>query len=320
MNYGLHEGIKREYSKTKIMGRLLSGELGIKASLSSNLNISAKFIPGSRQYRLNADKEFLTDYPVIYKYYGDSLIIKNESASLFDRKLKDISYHATVLIVSKISRNIALFTTAGKIIDFNKISENVSEGRLAKDDFGEFQLSRNYFSFSTSLKIPRLPIIFSYFTYFETFYQWARTPRYQTLFEEMKGNIRQDRLSASFFEKSPFSFSSAFISTHFNEKKVNYFQHYSWDREIVAPSFLVSCKVRFSPWLQIIGVYRWGKGIPEYHLTLDKVNLRELEIAFRIGRKNLFWQIKAFSQSITPDFVTDQRNSYQFLLQMTKMR
>ena len=158
IDYGLQLGLKREYSKTKVNGRFLSAVLGTELSLSTTTKIGVAFSPFNHLYRLNAGKKYLLDYPLIYRFYGDSLIVRNENIHYFDRKLLRQGYWLSIDGSFSIGNCLFLKSRVGKSLDHHQIAENISEGKLPKDDFGSFQQTASYFVLDPVLRIEDFPV------------------------------------------------------------------------------------------------------------------------------------------------------------------
>ena len=224
LTYRLQDGLKRESSKMKIDGRMIFGTLGARIVPFKNISIGLAFRPFSVQYRLNANKLFLLDHPVIHKFYGDSLLIKNEKVSTYNRRTQSEGYGAEGVFVYHFASWLTLAGKGGYDVECEQIDEGTSDGQLEIDDYGSWQSQGIWVESQWRINPPGIPFKFGICINWRDWNSWARTPRYETVFEEMEGDWSKYGIGVAYSVMGlPMTIGLEYHETFFYERKDNYY-------------------------------------------------------------------------------------------------
>ncbi len=320
VHYRIRDGLKREPSKTKITGRLISADIGAIANLPFSAKLGVVFSPFSDLYRLNANKQFLPSYPVIYKYFGDSLLVKNDRVSVYNRKIDDSGYRLNIHASLPIGKSFIFLANRGSFLEYREISENASEGRLDIDDYGSWQKTGRFIECLLNWKPFNYPFRLEMSYAADKWNSWARTPRYQTLFEEMSGDSRI--LGSGFmlgFRTFPLTMTFNFYHHNFCEQKKNYYQNYQWKRKIQVSRIKSHLKFKINENFALQMGITTGKNVPEYHLSMREVNFTQISGGLNIFVNNIIFDIMGTYQKITPLNKNIKRQRFFFLFQITQL-
>ena len=319
IQYRLQDGLKREPTKTKIDGRMIWGVIGANLTLHRKVSVALAFRPFSVQYRLNANKSFLLDYPVIYKFFGDSLLVKNENATTYDRTTRENGYGVDGAMIYRASENFIFAIKGGYKLDHKQIDEGSSSGKRDIDDYGSWQKQQPWAEAICRIRPAQLPLNLGIKIGWHQWDKWARTPRYQTVFEEMEGHGFTYGFGAAFIpQKLPFQFGVEYFAVSHQEEKRNYYQNYQWQRENNV-SF-----IRGGGELYVLSDFvlraggATGKRIAEYHLSLDPVKFRQITLGSMIRINNVEVEITGLFDRVTPNLLAGNRDNFFLVVQITQ--
>jgi len=320
IRYRLQDGLKREPSKTKVDGRMIHGDIGAMINLPWKMTLGLVFRPFTEQYRLNATKAFLLDYPIIYKYFGDSLLVKNDKVSTYNRKIGDQGYASEAQLIFPLNSAITISAKGGIFLQNRQISENTSEGRRDIDDYGSVQKTGRFFDFIGKWHLESLPVFFGASFSWNDWDSWARTPRYQTIFEEMNGGNKELGIGIGFDrENCPLKLGAEYYFENYKEEKHNYYQHYQWKRDVNAER--LHCGIEYflkkNLWLRS-GLVA-GEIIPEYHLSMKGISVRQLSGGIGFTFRGLLLDFAGYYQKLTPKNGALKRENFFFIFQVTQI-
>ena len=320
IRYRLQDGLKREPTKTKIDGRMIYGDIGAMINLPRKMMLGLVFRPFTEQFRLNANKSFLLDYPIIYKYFGDSLLVKNEKVSTYNRKIADEGYTTDAQLIVPVNSATTISAKGGIFLQERQISENTSEGRRDIDDYGSVQKNGQFFEIIGELHLSALPIFFAASYSWNSWDSWARTPRYQTVFEEMNGEDREAGIGVGFDRKNfPLKLGVEYYFRNHKEEKHNYYQHYQWQRDINANRLHFGAEyfVVQNFWLRA-GLID-GEIVPEYHLSMEEISVRQISGGIGFTFQGLLLDVAGYYQKSTPLSGEKKRENFFFIFQITQL-
>ena len=283
IEYRLQDGLKREPSKAKVDGRMIHGVIGTQLTPQRNISIGLAFRPFSVQYRINANKSFLVDYPIIYKYFGDSLLVKNDEVGTYNRTTRGEGYSLDGNIIYQITSNVTLAGRGGYQLESKKIDEGSSAGQRDIDDYGSWQKQGPWIEATGRINSASFPLTFGVTLEWRSWDSWARTPRFQTLFEEMKGSWTRYGFGIAYQNPNfPFKLGLEYHATIFNEEKHNFYQNYEWKRENNINLVKGGGAFKITPDFILRFGGAFGETIAEYHLSFDPVQFMQLSLGASI--------------------------------------
>ena len=319
IDYRLQNGLKREPSKTKIDGRLISAVFSSSFKLSKNTSVGVAFRPFSNQYRLNANKAFLIDYPVIYKLFGDSLVIKNEEVTNYCRLDQSNGYSYDIVVIFKGIPWLIFGTKGGFNLDREKKTEGKSEGRSNLDDYGSWYKSETWVESLCQFCPGDFPITLGLLLRWQKWDSWSRTPRHQTIFEEMNGHWTKFGLGLAYEKVTlPVGVNFEYYVTKFYEEKNNFFQNYGWHRRSETGLIQAGVKVKLIPGLNLRLSGVAGEIIPEYHLSLSPVKIEKISagISFTVNKTSI--ELAGQYEMWKSISAIPRRHSFLFCIQTTQ--
>lgn len=319
--YRLQDGLKREPSKTKVDGRIMHGVVGAYFRPHRHLALGLAFRPFSVQYRLNADKSFLLDYPIIYKFFGDSLLVKNERVSSYNRRTRGAGFCTDGVIIYRFCSEFRLACKAGYELESKQIDEGSSAGHRDIDDYGSWQKQGTWAKAICRMHPHFWPLTFGISLDWRSWNAWARTPRFQTLFEEMNGGWTKYGFGFA-FEKTdyPFTLGVEYYATKFNEEKYNYYQNYEWRRQNRVEFLKVGGEIRVTPGFAARFGGGIGKEVAEYHLSFDPVRVVRLSISVGVKLNQFNFDLTAYYEKLRPNHDNAIRERFLLMLQVLQWK
>lgn len=319
--YQLQDGLKRESSKTKVDGRMIHGVVGAYLTPHDQLSVGLTFRPFSVQYRLNANKAYLIDYPIIYKFYGDSLLVKNDKVGTYNRTTRGEGYCSDGVITYHLSPKIIFAGKGGYMLESKKIDEGSSEGKRDIDDYGSWQKQGPWAELACRFKTNFLPLTFGASFNWRSWDSWARTPRYQTVFETMEGGWAKYGIGVAYDKTgSPFKLAAEYHAADFNEEKHNYYQNYVWKRQNNTGLFKCGGELAVSPELTIRFGGAAGEEVAEYHLSFNPVKVQRLSLGTGIILDHIHLDITGFYEKIRPESGDNKRERAMILVQVSQWK
>jgi hypothetical protein len=279
IEYQLQDGLKREPTKAKVDGRMIHGVIGTHLKPHRALSLGFAVRPFSVQYRINANKSFLLDYPIIYKYFGDSLLVKNEKVDTYDRTTRGEGYSLDGIFVYQIASGVILAGKGGYHIESKKIDEGSSAGQRDIDDYGSWQKQGPWIEATCRINPASFPVTLGITLGWRSWDSWARTPRFQTLFEEMKGDWTRYGIGIAYQKPGfPLKLGLEYHTTNFNEEKHNYYQSYKWKRENKVNLIKSGGELKITSSFLLRFGGALGETIAEYHLSFDPVRVMQVSL------------------------------------------
>jgi hypothetical protein len=317
--YQLQDGLKRESSKAKIDGRMISGMIGAQIIPYHDISLALAFRPFTIQYRINANKSFLLDYPIIFKFFGDSLLVKNENVSTFKRTTRSEGYDSDVTLIYKISPGFIFAAKGGYHLESKNINEGISEGKLNIDDYGSWQKQGPWTQAMCRIKPNDGPLVFGFSFRWHKWENWARTPRFQTVFEEMNGEWTNYGAGLAFSpDFYPFTFGIEYHLKEFKEQKNNYYQSYHWERQNKVELLKFGAEFKTSERLSFRIGGGTGKVITEYHLSLAPVNVWQFSLGSSFVHENTELEFTGFYERQKPENQNITRQNLFIIIQFTQ--
>ncbi|MBN1352974.1 hypothetical protein JXJ21_26525 [candidate division KSB1 bacterium] len=319
--YQLQDGLKREPSKTKIDGRMIHGTLGAYLTPNQRLGLGLAYRPFSIQYRLNANKSFLLDYPIIYKFFGDSLLVKNDKVGTYDRTTRGEGFMADASIAYQLSESIALAGAFGYSLEDKKIDEGSSEGQRDIDDYGSWQKNGPWAKIQSRMRYPKLPATLGLSLDWRSWNSWARTPRFQTIFEEMEGGWLGYGLGVGLDKPNfPVSCGFEYHAQSFEEEKRNYYQNYKWNRQNTVRLYKFGCQLRLRDSITLRLGGATGDEVAEYHLSFQPVRVLRMSAGMSTHFKQLHFDLTALYERIRHESGDGEREQILMILEVVQWK
>jgi len=148
---------------------------------------------------------------------------------------------------------------------------------------------------------------------------WARTPRFQTVFEEMAGDVLRGGLGVAWEpEASLIHLSLEYSHEKLTEEKRNYYQHYHWKRENSTGLFRMGGEFRATQSLAIrLGLVH-GQESAEYHLSLEPVDVRRFTLGLAYRRQAIQMELAARYDTIEQSANSLERNTLIIIFQINQ--
>ena len=148
---------------------------------------------------------------------------------------------------------------------------------------------------------------------------WARTPRFQTLFEEMNGSWTWYGIGIAFQKPGfPLKFGLEYHATNFNEEKHNFYQNYQWKREnnVNLINSGGELKITSNFMLRFGGAF--GETIAEYHLSFDPVQLMQLSLGAGIRLNHVQVDVSGVYEKYRPESGDSDREKILILIELSQ--
>jgi len=319
IEYQLQDGLKREPTKAKVDGRMIHGAIGTQLTPHHDVSLGLVVRPFSVQYRINANKSFLLDYPIIYKFFGDSLLVKNDKVETYDRTTRGEGYSLDGNFIYQIASGVTLAGKGGYHLESKKIDEGSSAGQLDIDDYGSWQKQGHWIETTGRINPSNFPLTLGITAGWRCWDSWARTPRFQTLFEEMSGGWTWYGIGVSFQKPGfPLKLGMEFHTTDFREEKHNYYQNYRWKRENNVNLVKSGGAITITPDFVLRFGGAFGETIAEYHLSFDPARYLQLSLGAGICLNHVHLDISSMYEKYRPQSGDLDREKLLILIELSQ--
>ena len=319
--YRLQDGLKREPTRTKVDGRMIQGVIGAHITPCHQFSLGFAFRPFTAQYRINANSSFLLDYPIIYKFFGDSLLVKNEKVDTYDRTTKGQGFGFDGSFVYCLFTGFIIAGKGGYRLENKAIDEGSSAGQRKIDDYGAWQKQGPWIESKCRTTPFNLPLILGLSLGWRSWNSWARTPRFQTLFEEMRGSWTRYGIGLAYESSDfPLKFGIEYHATKFNEEKHNYYQNYNWKRKNNVELFRSGGELTVTSCLVVRFGGALGEEIAEYHLSFDPVRIAQLSFGIGIRLNPVYVEVTGLYEKQRPQSGNVKREKMLILLQLSQRK
>jgi len=298
---------------------MIYGAIGTQLKPYRDLSLGLIFRPFSVQYRINANKSFLLDSPIIYKYFGDSLLVKNENVDNYDRTTRGEGYSMDGNFVFQIAPGIIMAGKGGYHLESKKIDEGSSAGQLDIDDYGSWQKQGPWIESTGRINPAKFQFTFGITLGWRSWNSWARTPRFQTLFEEMNGAWAHYGFGIAYQKPGfPLKLGIEYHITDFREEKHNYYQNYQWKRENIVNMVKGGGAVTITPDFALRFGVGFGETFAEYHLSFDPVRVMQLSLGAGIRLNHVQLDVSSIYEKYRPQSDDLDREKILILVEISQ--